>query len=208
MLNILLPFPPVDLYRSVLKGKKDLKDENERLKRQMDVLADGTDFSYPLPTFGTRQLNGFYSKAHKTMSLSKQMSEKQVEDLKKGNSLVLCLIDGDGSIFLPGLLSIGHAGGIQAVERLKSGITNHIEALSNPPTGPVKIWLTIYCNLSGLRDTLIEGHHCSDKQYDAFIEGFNNGDPLFSIVDVGSVKEGADTKLKGLSRPHCAFVPS
>ena len=44
----------------------------------------------------------------------------------------------------------------------------------------------------------------------AFIEGSNTAAPLFSIVDVGSSKGAADTKLKGLdpTRPKYPFVAS
>ena len=121
---------------------------------------------------------------------------------------MLCLIDGDDNIFSPELVSTGHAGGTQASILLNRGIMEHIKTLSGQPTKNPKIWLTIYCNLNGLRDTLIEHHHCSAEQYDAFIEGFNKAAPLFSIIDVGSSKEAADTKLKGWFRPYRAFVPS
>ena len=80
--------------------------------------------------------------------------------------------------------------------------------LEGPQTKNTQIWLTIYCNLNGLRDTLIEHHHCSVEEFYAFIEGFNKAAPLFSIIDVGSSKEAADTKLKGLPRPQHALIPS
>jgi hypothetical protein len=114
---------------------------------------------------------------------------------------VMCLVDGDGNIFSPELVSTGHTGGAQAALLLNRGIMENLKALEGPSTKSPQIWLTIYCNLNGLRDTFINHHHCSMEQYNAFVEGFNKASPLFSIVDVGSSKEAADTKLKGLSSP-------
>jgi hypothetical protein len=41
---------------------------------------------------------------------------------------------------------------------------------------------------------------CSAEQFDAFLLGFNQASPLFSIVDVGRGKEAADVKVKGTGR--------
>ena len=112
---------------------------------------------------------------------------------------MLCLIDGDGNIFSPELVSTGHTGGGQAAHLLNRGITQHLKTLTGTSTKNPQIWVTIYCNLTGLRDTFINYHHCTVEQYNAFIDGFNMAAPLFSIVDAGSSKEAADTKLKGLS---------
>ena len=119
--------------------------------------------------------------------------------------MVLCLVDGDGNIFSPELISAGHTGGAQAALLLNRGIMEHLKTLAELPTKNPQIWLTIYCNLNGLRDAFINHQHCTVEQYDAFIEGFNKAAPLFSIVDVGSSKEAADTKLKGPGRFYLSF---
>ena len=124
---------------------------------------------------------------------------------QEDNPLVMCLVDGDGNIFSPELVCTGHTGGAQAAMLLNRGIMEHLKTLEGTPTKNPQIWLTIYCNLNGLRDTFTNYHHCSLDQYDAFVEGFNKAAPLFSIVDVGSSKEAADTKLKGWSHLHCWF---
>ena len=36
----------------------------------------------------------------------------------------------------------------------------HLKTLTGAPTKNPQIWLTIYCNLTGLRDTFINHHHC------------------------------------------------
>ena len=120
--------------------------------------------------------------------------------------MVLCLVDGDGNIFSPELISAGHTGGSQAATLLNRGIMQHLKDKVEPSTKNPQIWLTVYCNLSGLRDAFVNHQHCTFEQYDAFVEGFNKAAPLFSIVDVGSSKEAADTKLKGLNHPLSPFV--
>jgi len=121
---------------------------------------------------------------------------------------VLCLVDGDGNIFSPELVSAGLPGGAKAAALLNRGIMEHLKTLTGTSTKNPQIWLTIYCNLNGLRDTLINHHHCTAEEYDAFTEGFNKAAPLFSIVDVGSSKEAADTKLKGRDQRFNAFIAS
>ena len=78
----------------------------------------------------------------------------------------------------------------------------HLKILTGTSAKSPQIWLMIHRNLAGLRglrDTFVNHyHHCTVEQHDAFIEGSNKPAPLFSIVDVGSSKEAADTKLKGL----------
>jgi len=139
-------------------------------------------------------------------------AERRTEELERNNRaltednpLVMCLVDGDGNIFSPELVSAGHTGGAQAAHHLNRGIVEHLKTLTGTPTKNPQIWLTIYCNLSGLRDTFLNFHHCTVEQYDAFIEGFNMAAPLFSIVDVGPSKEAADTKLKESLRVFTRF---
>lgn len=116
--------------------------------------------------------------------------------------MVLCLIDGDGNIFRPELIAQGNIGGGQAAKLLTEGIFRYLESSEATLAGRAQIWLTVYCNLSGLRDTLIKNDLCTFEQFDAFVVGFNQSSALFAIIDVGGVKEAADSKLKGMS-PIC-----
>ncbi|KAF9777789.1 hypothetical protein BJ322DRAFT_1095414 [Thelephora terrestris] len=179
-----------DLFRATIERNRDLEESNEELERQVDV----------------------WKKAHKSELASRRAAENRILELERkgrslteGNPLVLCLVDGDGNIFSPELISAGHTGGAQAATLLNRGIMEHLKTLADIPTKNPQIWLTIYCNLNGLRDTVTNHHHCTAEQYDAFIEGFNKAAPLFSIVDVGSSKEAADTKLKESLRVFTCF---
>lgn len=110
--------------------------------------------------------------------------------------LILCLIDGDGNIFLPELITSGQEGGRRAAALLNQGLTEHIAAVE-PSSGRAQVWLTIYCNQKGLAETLVNNKACTAEQFDDFVTGFNQASPLFSIVDVGIGKEAADAKIKG-----------
>lgn len=114
--------------------------------------------------------------------------------------MIVCLIDGDGNIFSSDLIKQGHYGGRQAAMLLTKGLTDYLS--SADPTeasahGRGQLWLTIYCNKNGLLDTLTSNMVCTTEEFEAFVLGFNQASPLFSIVDVGNGKEAADSKIKG-----------
>ena len=122
--------------------------------------------------------------------------------------MIVCLIDGDGNIFSADFIQQGQAGGRLAASQLFKGLTDHLTSL-DPSDASIparsQLWLTIYCNKSGLLDTLTSNAVCTAEQFEAFVLGFNQASPLFSIVDVGNGKEAADSKIKGVSfsQPRC-----
>ena len=69
----------------------------------------------------------------------------------------MCLIDGDGNIFSADFIQQGQAGGRLAASQLFKGLTDHLTSL-DPSDASIparsQLWLTIYCNKSGLLDTL------------------------------------------------------
>lgn len=107
--------------------------------------------------------------------------------------MILCLIDGDGNIFSSDLLRQGKAGGRLAATQLTRGITEY------EPSTRGQVWLTVYCNKTGLLDVLRRHNKCTAKEFDDFVLGFNQASPLFSIVDVGGMKEAADAKIRGMA---------
>ncbi|KAH9849783.1 hypothetical protein C2E23DRAFT_736548 [Lenzites betulinus] len=134
--------------------------------------------------------------------------ERSIGALKEDNPLILCLIDGDGNIFSADLIKQGQAGGRQAAMLLTKGLTDHLASID--PTeasapGRGQVWLTIYCNKSGLVETLLANAMCTVEEFEAFVLGFNQSSPLFSIVDVGNGKEAADSKIKECLRVFTRF---
>ncbi|KAF9229318.1 hypothetical protein BS17DRAFT_16202 [Gyrodon lividus] len=131
--------------------------------------------------------------------------EKSIGSMKDDNPLFLCLIDGDGNIFSQELLTAGHAGGRQAAMLLTKGLTDYMVETDAETSGRGQVWLTVYCNKSGLTDTLVNNEICTAGEFETFILGFNQSSPLFSIVDVGSGKEAADAKIKECLRIFTRF---
>lgn len=82
---------------------------------------------------------------------------------------------------------------------LTQGLTDHMASMDLAETASSRgqVWLTIYCNKTGLLETLINNNVCTAEQFEAFVMGFNQASPLFSFVDVGIGKERADEKIKG-----------
>ncbi|TFK57272.1 hypothetical protein OE88DRAFT_1690849 [Heliocybe sulcata] len=141
--------------------------------------------------------------AHKTgdeernvMKQSMSRLERNIGSLKDDNPLITCLIDGDGHIFSQELLTKGQNGGRQAAMLLTKGIITYMADHGGATTGRSQLWLTIYCNKSGLLETLMNHHICTAEQFESFMLGFNQSSPLFCMVDVGSGKEAADAKIK------------
>lgn len=106
----------------------------------------------------------------------------------------------------------GQAGGRAAAGKLKRGIITHLDSLaddlptSSTTTGRSQVWVSIYCNISGLVDVLVGQGICTPDTFQSFCVGFNQASPLFSIVDAGSGKEAADTKIKGMLVALCGFM--
>lgn len=131
--------------------------------------------------------------------------EKNIGSLRDDNPLLLCLIDGDGNIFSQDLLASGHTGGRQAAMLLTKGLTDYMVDVDAGSSGRGQVWLTVYCNKTGLMDTLVNNGICSASEFEAFVLGFNSASPLFSIVDVGGGKEAADAKIKECLRVFTRF---
>ncbi|KAJ6604686.1 hypothetical protein DFH09DRAFT_1123509 [Mycena vulgaris] len=137
--------------------------------------------------------------------------EQVLSSLKNDNPLLLCLVDGDGHIFQKDLITQGHTGGRQAAMLLTKGLTDYTRAIDTQMSSRAQVWLTVYCNKTGLVETLVNQDICTKDQFEEFCLGFNQAAPLFSILDVGQGKEAADAKIKEYLRvftrfPQTSFV--
>lgn len=124
---------------------------------------------------------------------------------------MLALIDGDGYIFKDELLKRGYEGGQHAVETLNESIITDV-GKEFPTTAPAQVWVYFFCNLKGLEQTLVGSNACTAEDYDAFMRGFNEVNPRFTINDVHSGKDAADSKIKGepcieYDEIVCGYVP-
>ncbi|KAJ7786351.1 hypothetical protein B0H16DRAFT_28332 [Mycena metata] len=147
-----------------------------------------------------------------TLKGSNAQLESILGSLKNDNPLLLCLIDGDGHIFKKELITQGRSGGRQAAMLLTKGLTDYTaRATDTPQMSRAQVWLTVFCNKTGLIDTLVNQDICTKEQFKEFCFGFNQAAPLFSILDVGPGKESADSKIKEYLRvftrfPQTSFV--
>ncbi|OBZ79299.1 hypothetical protein A0H81_00772 [Grifola frondosa] len=180
------------LFRKTAAENAELKARVEELERELSVWKSALKAADEEKTM---------------LSRTALRLERNMGSLREDNPLILCLIDGDGNIFSSDLITMGQAGR-QAAMLLTKGLTDHLASIdpadvSTPSRG--QVWLTIYCNKSGLLDTLINNEICTAEEFEAFVLGFNQASPLFSIVDAGSGKEAADSKIKECLRVFTRF---
>ncbi|KAI0932235.1 hypothetical protein AcW2_000918 [Taiwanofungus camphoratus] len=180
------------LFRKTTEQNTELRARVEELERELSVWK---------AAFKTSE------EEKKALNRNVLKLERNIGSLREDNPLVLCLIDGDGNIFSPDLITRGQAGGRQAAMLLTKGLMDHLTSINNSETahGRGQLWLTIYCNKSGLLETLIQNDVCSTEQFETFVVGFNQASPLFSIMDVGTGKEAADAKIKECLRVFTRF---
>ncbi|KAJ7233074.1 hypothetical protein C8J57DRAFT_1196042 [Mycena rebaudengoi] len=112
----------------------------------------------------------------------------------KGHRVVM-LLDGDGAIFSPQLISQGQRGGHLAAEMLSDSTSQHLIANYGPRA--YQLWAYIFFNKRGLMDTFRRvGLVFLMNKFEDFVAGFNQATERFLMVDVGTAKEAADAKLK------------
>ncbi|KAF9242910.1 hypothetical protein BU15DRAFT_72565 [Melanogaster broomeanus] len=178
------------IFRQTLTENTFLRDRVDELERELSV------WKLAFKTAETEK-NEFQKGLLKL--------EKSIGSMKDENPLFLCLIDGDGNIFSQELLTAGHAGGRHAAMLLTKGLTDYMVETDAESSSRGQVWLTIYCNKSGLMETLVNNDICTAGEFEAFVLGFNQSSPLFSVVDVGSGKEAADAKIKECLRIFTRF---
>ncbi|PYH66802.1 CCCH zinc finger protein [Aspergillus vadensis CBS 113365] len=98
---------------------------------------------------------------------------------------IVVLLDGTGIIFKDEFLQRGEEGGKVAANKLaialKDYVASNFPGLDNP-----KIITRMYVNLKGLSEMCVRGVISTDpSSIEGFAKGFNNGHPLFDLVDTG-----------------------
>ncbi|KAK8863186.1 C-x8-C-x5-C-x3-H type zinc finger protein [Apiospora arundinis] len=120
------------------------------------------------------------------------------EDLKNAihdgtieDPFVAVVVDGDGAIFTDELLKDP----ILAVNRFKASIRAQIREIPSLPVG-IPIVVRIYANLQGLAKTMNANGIITHNQMLEFVSQFNFECDYFDFVDVGTIKEAADSKIR------------
>ncbi|KAF8558842.1 hypothetical protein OG21DRAFT_1404128, partial [Imleria badia] len=108
---------------------------------------------------------------------------------------VICLLDGDGTIFNPDLIAQGQEGGLEAARLLTESVRHFLT--SDLRHEKFHLWVYLFYNKRGLLETFSRvGLSPARLKFDDFIIGFNQAAERFLMVDVGGGKEAADAKIK------------
>lgn len=102
------------------------------------------------------------------------------------------------NIFSQTLLSQGLQGGRQAAQELTKGIAEYLSQEEIQVFGRLSFWVTVYVNKRELLNTLVSEGLCTADQFESFTSGLSQASPRFLLVDVGTGKDGADSKIKGM----------
>ncbi|KAJ7507655.1 hypothetical protein B0H11DRAFT_133071 [Mycena galericulata] len=141
-------------------------------------------------------LEGRETECTRLRKLQEEMAKENavLKEQVKGHR-VITLIDGDGSIFSSDLITQGQQGGHFAARSLSDSIVQYLS--SKYTAMPYQLWVYLFYNKRGLMDTFNRvGLASLNKTFEDFISGFNQAADRFTMVDVGSMKEAADAKLK------------
>ncbi|KZV99633.1 hypothetical protein EXIGLDRAFT_724636 [Exidia glandulosa HHB12029] len=125
---------------------------------------------------------------------------RELTSIREDAPLIVCLIDGDGTVFSQKYLVSGQYGGRQAAQTLHRNLLESIDA--EPARTHAVVCATVFCNRRGLRDTLLRAGICSAQQFSDFWVGFTQAVNMFQMVDVGPGKEAADAKLREALRVY------
>ncbi|KAI6164734.1 hypothetical protein EDD17DRAFT_308926 [Pisolithus thermaeus] len=125
--------------------------------------------------------------------------------LKNHTLLVLCVIDGDACIFNDALLRQGHEGGRQAAQQLTKAVAEFLTRENVHTLGHLSFWITVYYNRLGLINVLERHKLCSPEQFEAFVMGFSQTSPRFSLVDVGYGRDATFTKIAEYLQTYIRF---
>ncbi|KAI6035253.1 hypothetical protein F5J12DRAFT_760109 [Pisolithus orientalis] len=129
----------------------------------------------------------------------------QVDSLVNHCLLVLCVIDGDACIFNESLLRQGHEGGRQAAQQLTKAVAEYLTRENVHTLGHLSFWITVYYNRLGLINVLERHKLCTPEQFEAFVMGFSQTSPRFSLVDVGYGRDATFTKIAEYLQTYIRF---
>jgi hypothetical protein len=176
----------LNLYKTAYSKLRDVEEESIKSRRDWDVEKLELQNEIIVLKVAIEELILYFiSTDHRLL----QGSERRV----------VCLIDGDGTIFADDIIARGHEGGYTAAQMLTESIQKYLR--HNFSLDQYQLWTYVVYNKRGLSETLGRFNYGSAKaKLDDFMIGFNQAAGRFLMVDVGSGKEAADAKIKGVCR--------
>lgn len=187
--------------------------------RQQQAVSEAAELREQLEVErrGYRSLKEDFLKEHELWKLEKRAMEGHISTLKvripshivtiRSDHLylhqdterrVVCLIDGDGTIFSPSYLAQGQVGGLNAAQILVEHIREYLLKEDSLSSSSYELFIYCFLHKKGLVETLAKaGYADASEHFDEFVAGFNQAGHRFLMVDVGYGKENADSKLRG-----------
>jgi hypothetical protein len=105
-------------------------------------------------------------------------------------------------VFPKSLLLQGQTGGRQAAQSLTKAIAEYLANEDLQVLGRLSFWITIYYNRRNLLELLHDNDVCATEQFEAFLSGFSETSPRFTMVDVGFNKGATVSKVLGTDLGH------
>lgn len=128
-----------------------------------------------------------WKQAHSTLSL------------QSPNPLIICILDGNEAVFNYSFIRQGLVGGQQAARQLTQGIAQHLAGEDLHLIGSLSFWILNMLDKDGLSHSLVERDICTADVFQAFLTGFSQASTRFSVLDTGSLGNGASLKVQGKS---------
>ena len=107
-------------------------------------------------------------------------------------------------MFPKSLLLQGQTGGRQAAQSLTKAIAEYLANEDLQVLGRLSFWITVYYDKRSLLDMLLDNDVCAAEQFEAFLSGFSETSPRFTMVDVGFSKGATVSKVIGADFTYVA----
>ncbi|KAL5527173.1 hypothetical protein ACEPAG_5964 [Sanghuangporus baumii] len=134
------------------------------------------------------------------VALLRQKLEALESHRSSSERRIVCLLDGNGTIFSVDLLSKGHKGGRLAAKLLSESIHYHLSS-----DQPCHIWTYVFFNRRRVYDALGKAGGLNREargRFDEFLSGFNQSSEKFVMTDVGNDDEAVVAKVKAHLELH------
>ncbi|KAH8105372.1 hypothetical protein BXZ70DRAFT_522119 [Cristinia sonorae] len=182
----------VGAVQTLLDGKKAHDAVVSELKADLDIANRGF-----------RSLREEMIERQAVWERERLSLQARLAALQNAERRVVCLIDGDGTIFSRDLLAQGTLGGQAAARELSRNIHEYLDHTFQMPPSTFTLSVFVFLHKKGLMEALGRAGYTTEKtKFDEFLAGFNQAGQRFVMVDVGAGKENADSKLKAFLHDH------
>lgn len=179
-------FPPSVLHDANLILKQSLLDE----LREVKALYRDESNDHRASKLANREIQ------NQERILSEAL--KKLEVVVNRGAFTMVLLDGDGMIFNDQYLRAGEHGGRDAATTLSEHLRNYFQISVKDLPPDFKVIVRIYVNLKGLSEVCYRGGITENVTLlESFFKGFTGSKILYDVIDVGTGKERADSKIAG-----------